>query len=485
MKRLFSLPFLLFFCFTSSAQIKNSGFEISRDTLAGLPNQWDIRKENGFKFRLDNQTKYQGKNSFVISSELSDTGQYTKFSQHVSAEIATLKRISITAFIKTQDVQGTAGLFCRLFDQNNKELGFANSFMQNIVIRGNADWKQYSLVMIVNTNCKKITLGGFLQGRGIVWFDNFSLEDVSVPNTPPSKVVKKYVKNVCRLVKKHSIYSDSLNWMTLHKELDFLSKGMSSMKDASILGAFVLGKLSELGDNHSSILSKSYAIQYKTQNNVSSQPTGKMLAGGIGYISVPAFLSTNKTAARNFAQTIQDLIKKLDTENEVKGWVVDLRQDRGGNMYPMIAGLGPLLDNGTSGYFVHPKSKRKVKWFYANGHCGSSIFSSVKLKYPYFPKNKTAKIAVLIGEHTASSGEMTAISFIGKPNTKLFGQHSAGYTTGNEMYKLPGSSVLNLADSFIADRNSKRYVEGITPDELVVGETETVLIAGKWIEEKP
>lgn len=81
---------------------------------------------------------------------------------------------------------------------------------------------------------------------------------------------------------------------------------------------------------------------------------------------------------------------------------------------------------------------------------------------------------------------MTAISFIGLPNVKTFGQPSAGYTTANQTYFLSNGSQLLLAVQFVADRTGKPYVDKIMPDVTVNDFTNTksdgvILAAKKWL----
>lgn len=76
-------------------------------------------------------------------------------------------------------------------------------------------------------------------------------------------------------------------------------------------------------------------------------------------------------------------------------------------------------------------------------------------------------MAVLVGPHTASSGEMTAISFIDNANVKLFGQPTAGFTTANQGFRLSNGAFLYLATSYTADKLFKIYKGRITPDVLV------------------
>jgi C-terminal processing protease CtpA/Prc len=206
------------------------------------------------------------------------------------------------------------------------------------------------------------------------------------------------------------------------------------------------------------------------------QAEGKMIGSHIGYILVTNLSALNDTTTRAFASNIQALIRKLDTENEIQGWIVDLRDNPGGNMWPMVTGLGPLLGNGVVGNFVFRGGKQKQSWVYKDGAttCGKEKCTSLLTFYTL--KNRPVKIAVLIGRHTGSSGEMTAMAFLGKPN-------SAGYTTANGLYPLPDKSCLVLAHSFAADRNCKIYDPYIVPDVSIVKDEEVISAAEKWLQE--
>lgn len=110
----------------------------------------------------------------------------------------------------------------------------------------------------------------------------------------------------------------------------------------------------------------------------------------------------------------------------------------------------------------------------------------VTLNDPYKLKNTSAPVAVLIGPTTGSSGEMTAMSFIGKPGAKLFGQLSSGHTTANQSFPLSDGSLLLLAVSVTADRNKKEFKGKIHPDELISMDSsgdKTLAAAQAWINE--
>ena len=54
------------------------------------------------------------------------------------------------------------------------------------------------------------------------------------------------------------------------------------------------------------------------------------------------------TAATDYAKTLQDSIRARDRVGLI-GWIVDLRGNSGGNMWPMLAGVGPVLGEGVAG----------------------------------------------------------------------------------------------------------------------------------------
>jgi C-terminal processing protease CtpA/Prc len=79
---------------------------------------------------------------------------------------------------------------------------------------------------------------------------------------------------------------------------------------------------------------------------------------------------------------------------------------------------------------------------------------------------------------------MTAISFIGRPNTRTFGQPSGGFTSANSGFKLSDGSMLQLAVSYTANRNKKEYRGKIQPEVIiteVAGEDATLKAAQEWL----
>lgn len=160
---------------------------------------------------------------------------------------------------------------------------------------------------------------------------------------------------------------------------------------------------------------------------------------------------------------MKDGLLKADKSSSC-GWILDLRDNGGGNMWPMMKGLDPLLGDAPFGSFVLADRFRQP---WRRG--GANIFPHSGELPPSPPAftlhNSAAPIAILIGPMTVSSGEMVAIAPIGRENVRVFGTASAGFTTANMTHKLKDGAVLAVTVSGVADRTGRYYSGPIEPDE--------------------
>jgi hypothetical protein len=201
------------------------------------------------------------------------------------------------------------------------------------------------------------------------------------------------------------------------------------------------------------------------------QPLGTLEEYGgrrIGHVVIPAFGRGHLTA---FADSIETLIRTLDAQGAC-GWIVDLRGNGGGNMWPMLAGIGSLLGNGYIGAFHGPRGEATGRWFYRNGVAGietsdGEVQEIARVSGEPHMFGATPPVAVLFDGGTGSSGEAVAIAFIGRPRTRSFGVASYGFTTANDGFRLPDSANMVLTVGVDADRNGVAYPTALTPDELV------------------
>ena len=309
---------------------------------------------------------------------------------------------------------------------------------------------------------------------------NSLFAQTSTPDAKPSKEVVEYLDTFQQIIKKNALYADSINWGQLSREVTEKSRGMVAVEDCKPAIDHILRTLRNAGDKHSFFMPKEKAASETSSNYTGKQAESRYLGDGIGYIKVPAFSSSNPSVRLAFSQGIRSQIEALETQNKLTGWVVDVRHNTGGNVYPMINGLQPLLGEGIYGYYIFPRRKiMKAMPQY--------VWSGKGKEQRAVKAAKTQKrVAVLIDSRTASSGEMVAISFKGRSNAKLFGQPSAGYTTGNGTYKLSDGSLLLLATGYMADKNQNKYLPNVTPDVVVEysptdAQDKTIEAARKWL----
>nr|WP_225563089.1 S41 family peptidase [Rhodanobacter sp. DHG33] len=218
--------------------------------------------------------------------------------------------------------------------------------------------------------------------------------------------------------------------------------------------------------------------QDRTQGGATSLSAVRLQPGGIGYIEMPGYSGMNADASHAFVGDMLDAIAKLAPQARC-GWVVDLRGDTGGNMHPMLAGLRPLLGDGALGGFR-----------YADGHLDSFAASNpLDPASPQVPALEHAAVAVLYGPHTASSGEVVAVAFRGRPDTRSFGQPTAGLSTGNAGFALPDGSKIFLTTAVDVDRTGQVYGGKLQPDvPVTTSDAEgdaTLAVAQAWLQQKP
>ena len=193
-----------------------------------------------------------------------------------------------------------------------------------------------------------------------------------------------------------------------------------------------------------------------------------------------------------YAADVRRILTDLSAQNP-KGWIVDLRGNTGGNMWPMLTGIGPILGDGIVGSFV--AADGNMTWFYQDGKTGTrnpAGLETVSLTLDDAPvlMAPSAPVAVLVDSSTASSAEAITIAFHGRPDTRFFGTRTAGKSTAVQPFKLDDGAELYLTTAIDADRTGKSYPNGFTPDEIIPFNSSTmpqtsndpvVLAAQTWL----
>jgi len=200
-------------------------------------------------------------------------------------------------------------------------------------------------------------------------------------------------------------------------------------------------------------------------------PEGHIVAAqgrNFGYVVLPRCSAKDNDGLLLYAADVRRILTDLSAQNP-KGWIVDLRGNTGGNMWPMLTGIGPILGEGNVGSFV--AADGTINWFYQDGKTGtrnSAGLETVSLTLDDAPVRMTqsAPVAVLIDSSTASSAEAITIAFHGRPDTRFFGSRTAGKSTAVQPFKMDDGAELYLTTAIDADRSGKAFPEGLTPDQV-------------------
>ncbi len=205
---------------------------------------------------------------------------------------------------------------------------------------------------------------------------------------------------------------------------------------------------------------------------------GRFISDTYAYIEIRACNALDSGSAKAYADSLLSLTNLLYNLNP-SGWIIDLRSNTGGNLYPMVAGLSPLLGEGILGYHLYPTGE-KEPW-YAFMNVNNADEPSLQLLDSLYQIPTRERLVILIGAGTGSAGEGLLLSFRGDDRVKVIGEPTYGMATGNRMVFLQDSTALNITDSYMTDRNGNYSTGKLEPDVLTGDAVQTFELAYKWI----
>lgn len=144
-------------------------------------NGWLLSGNNFDKYEvtIDQMNFHSGNQSVKMSqTESLYTENFATVMQQVSAKNYINQRVRLSAYLKSESIEGWGGIWLRIDGKNFEQLAFDN--MQNRPVTGTNDWNYYSSVLDVSQEAEVLNFGFLLQGKGTLWADDFCLE--IVPN---------------------------------------------------------------------------------------------------------------------------------------------------------------------------------------------------------------------------------------------------------------------------------------------------------------
>lgn len=284
--------------------------------------------------------------------------------------------------------------------------------------------------------------------------------------------------------------SNEVDWYLLEPKVRSAAADAEDVID--LLNAFEV-LVEGLGDGHSFVnVSAADRAEYRLRYNrefdesrpqkvVTStyrsrrEPEGRrlFLNGGAParLVTVPMILGGG-TQALVYANAL--FAKVVEDAHDTCGFIVDLRGNQGGNIWPMVAGLSPLLGQGWRSFELGSDGITTSAGYLENGAAiagegeyeGQTIVQVDGWK-PY-ERLSQLPVAVLIDDAVASSGEGVAVGFKGRPGTQFFGQTTYGAASSNEGFLIDDRVNIVVTTGMMVDRDGRTYPTGISPDTLVV-----------------
>ncbi|PID98567.1 MAG: peptidase S41 [Actinomycetales bacterium] len=260
---------------------------------------------------------------------------------------------------------------------------------------------------------------------------------------PPT--VQEYGENTLSIMDS-GLYASKPEWQEARKiASDKIARATSYAEANKILR----DAIAVAGGKHSNIVS---ADEIKAPRKEYLAPTVE-ISNKIVTVTLPE-LDIRQNKGQEYADTIASAL-----DPSICGVVLDLRQNQGGDMGPMLAGLSPLLPDGDLTSFVFKENVHSVNLkdgHVTGGGSAVSVKNTTKLSVP---------IAILTGPDTASSGEQTLLAFRGLDNVKVFGQPTAGFASVNQSYPLYNGSLMILTIGESKTRTGETFGDSpIIPD---------------------
>lgn len=298
------------------------------------------------------------------------------------------------------------------------------------------------------------------------------------PSTParPSSIVTAYLGAAVDIMQARSLHRQQIDWSSLRQRV--ASAAGNAQTIADVLPA-IRSAIELLGDGHSFYRSAAGQIVAVPRRSCSApRAISPEIPIGVGYVRVSTFSGEGAEGVAH-ATALQAMVREMDRPG-LTGWIIDLRGNMGGNMWPMIAGVGPILGNGIAGHFVGPEGIENT-WGYRDGVAFADNTVLVRVASAYRVREPELPVAVLLDNWTASSGEATAIAFKARPNTRFFGTPTCGLSTANTGFRLSDGAWLFLTTSLMSDRTLRTYGEQVLPDEFIEDQGALFARAVSWL----
>ena len=253
---------------------------------------------------------------------------------------------------------------------------------------------------------------------------------------------RRYIRFAINKMDKQGLFAEGPAWDSV-KTAALAAKPDSLAEAQEIVSA----ALKIAGGKHSFLLPADQAQDYATRD---WETASLRMLDSIAVIKLPPFAG-NQNEAEEYIHAVPDSLPDY-----VRGAIIDLRGNTGGNMYPMIAAVHRFIQDDD------------ILRFRGRDHSYPVTLDIVCRSYAVKQGARIdCPVAILTDSLTASSGEAVLICFRGMERARSFGAPTAGYASGNVTITMPDKSLMALTSSCDVARTGEAFCDDpIAPDVL-------------------
>lgn len=302
---------------------------------------------------------------------------------------------------------------------------------------------------------------------------------------PVSRVAAGYLSDALKVLERNHVNRGSADWVELRALAMREADGAATPADTH---KAIRAVLERLGEKHSQLYAppppRSPEPGADAPRKPLPEPQGRLIDGRFGHVAVTRF-NGSREQGLPYAERLRAFIGEFDAAGAC-GWIVDVRGNGGGNIWPMLDGIGPLL-GGSKVLSFDIAGDQVYDVFYRDGVAvQAGGWAPRAPSGPAALRNPEAPVAVLMDGGTASSGEGIVIALAGRSNVRTFGQPTANYVSVNNVFPLEDGAALAVTMGWNRDRTGRIYRTAIDPDVTVGTEgEEPVATATAWLAEQP
>lgn len=399
--------------------------------------------------------------TLILSAESTGSSAFVGAITSLDAAPFRGKEVRLAAHLRVIDGAGSAALWIRA-DGADGRLGFTNS--GGVPVRRDDGAQSRELLLYIPSETTHLRFGATLDSPGRVEVDHITLS-AQAPREA-SVTAHDVLSHALPIIRAKALNAGNVDWPA--REQALLSPDLKKLPAQEAYARLQM-ILHDLADGHS-VLRTPKDSATRRQRTAPAPTIEARPMQDIGYVRVPALSTPHASTGTAFTSDACEKITAL-AAGATKGFIVDLRANTGGNMWPMLNGLRPLLGAGDVGAFRN-RAGEITPW-----RARSSQACSMDLA--------TRPVAVLVGPKTASSGEAVAIAFRNRPGTRFFGQPTAGLATANTDFPLADGGMLHLTTAATLDRAGTAYPQGVRPESQVPEDQDPIETAARWLRGAP